>query len=89
MQKCGILSGLFYAVLAPPLPQQYPESGYAGVAGLRRVWSVQVPAPPLPRQYPVVSNLNLVVQEWWTLDGFGPYKYRHHHCPNNIPIYCV
>ena len=24
------------------------------------------------------------LQEWWDWDGFGPYKYRHHHYPNNI-----
>jgi len=23
-------------------------------------------------------------QEWWDWDGKGPYKYRHHHYPNNI-----
>merc|ERR1711872_434036 len=26
------------------------------------------------------------VQEWWDWDGFGPYKYRHHHYPNNITL---
>jgi hypothetical protein len=26
------------------------------------------------------------VQEWWDWDGLGPYKYRHHHYPNNITL---
>jgi hypothetical protein len=26
------------------------------------------------------------MQEWWDWDGFGPYKYRHHHYPNNITL---
>jgi hypothetical protein len=34
-----------------------------------------------------VSDLSLVVQEWWDWGGFGPYKYRHHHHPNNILLY--
>merc|ERR1711935_349425 len=25
-------------------------------------------------------------QEWWDWDGYGPYKYRHHHYPNNITL---
>ena len=28
----------------------------------------------------------LGVQEWWDWDGLGPYKYRHHHYPNNITL---
>ncbi|XP_023341496.1 28S ribosomal protein S14, mitochondrial [Eurytemora carolleeae] len=26
------------------------------------------------------------LQEWWDWDGCGPYKYRHHHYPNNITL---
>jgi hypothetical protein len=31
--------------------------------------------------------MSLVMQEWWDWDGFGPYKYWHHHYPNNITPY--
>lgn len=31
-------------------------------------------------------HLGKAGQEWWDWDGMGPYKYRHHHYPNNITL---
>ncbi len=57
-------------------------------------WDVLVPTSTATTTTPTisqftVSDLSLFMQEWWDWDGFGPYKYRHHHYPNNIPIYCI
>merc|ERR1711974_205107 len=34
----------------------------------------------------VVMHQGKPLQEWWDWDGFGPYKYRHHHYPRNITL---
>jgi len=34
----------------------------------------------------VVMHMHKPVQEWYEWDGFGPYKYRHHHYPRNITL---
>jgi len=34
----------------------------------------------------VVMHAGKPLQEWWDWDGFGPYKYRHHHYPRNITL---
>ncbi len=55
-------------------------------------WDVLVPTSTATTTTPTisqftVSDLSLFMQEWWDWDGFGPYKYRHHHYPNNILLY--
>ena len=39
---------------------------------------------PVPEKVGVNPYKGKPVQEWWEWDGKGPYKYRHHHYPNNI-----
>jgi len=34
----------------------------------------------------VVMHKHKPAQEWYEWDGFGPYKYRHHHYPRNITL---
>ena len=39
---------------------------------------------PVPEKVGVNPYKGQALQEWWDWDGKGPYKYRHHHYPNNI-----
>ena len=39
---------------------------------------------PVPEKVGINRFNHKALQEWWDWDGFGPYKYRHHHYPNNI-----
>ena len=39
---------------------------------------------PVPEKVGVNPYKGQAMQEWWDWDGKGPYKYRHHHYPNNI-----
>merc|ERR1712098_983223 len=39
---------------------------------------------PVPEKVGINRFKGKAYQEWWEWDGFGPYKYRHHHYPNNI-----
>ena len=39
---------------------------------------------PVPEKVGINRFKHKAFQEWWDWDGFGPYKYRHHHYPNNI-----
>ena len=47
----------------------------------RRVWRKP---HPVPEKVGINPYKHKSPQEWWDWDGFGPYKYRHHHYPNNI-----
>ena len=39
---------------------------------------------PVPEKVGINPYKGKAFQEWWDWDGMGPYKYRHHHYPNNI-----
>ena len=39
---------------------------------------------PVPEKVGVNPYKGQALQDWWDWDGKGPYKYRHHHYPNNI-----
>ena len=39
---------------------------------------------PVPEKVGINPYKGQAMQEWWEWDGKGPYKYRHHHYPNNI-----
>ena len=39
---------------------------------------------PVPEKVGINPYKYQALQEWWDWDGKGPYKYRHHHYPNNI-----
>merc|ERR1712179_429855 len=41
---------------------------------------------PVPEKVGVNPYKGQALQEWWEGDGKGPYKYRHHHYPNNITL---
>ena len=41
---------------------------------------------PVPEKVGVNPYKGQALQEWWDWDGKGPYKYRHHHYPNNITL---
>merc|ERR1719282_1648206 len=41
---------------------------------------------PVPEKVGVNPYKGQALQEWWEWDGKGPYKYRHHHYPNNITL---
>jgi len=63
---------------------QYPYKAYNGKWSLRCTKAKRKNhVTPFTGVY---RHKNAPVQEWWDWDGFGPYKYRHHHYANNITL---
>ena len=66
------------------LPSLSSCLAFSSTAALERSCKSKRTPHPVPEKVGVNPYMGKKLQEWWDWDGLGPYKYRHHHYPNNI-----